>query len=358
MFILKQDKVAAALCASAYIILLIFMNNSFGCPEIFVVLLESVILYWTYTDKINDKKYLVFFGLMVGMLLMIKFTLTAFPFIMFFYFLYFNLKIEKSKKQIIIKNFLILITGMLLPIMLSLIYLIKNNAFDDFIRAYIVANKGYASEGFGVVLNSCICLTVILATALNRKWQIREKLLVSAILMQFTLILSSHIYNYALLPVLLVLVFIIYHTVKLEMKLKKIICAEILLILVVAIFAQGVCGIKANHQRENIVAGANDITLMNVAAYVFNEQGEAPKNKYFFTPNLDCETNRELWDELYRMVNEKIPDNIYIYYDGYKLVRNKRFAWKNIHNILVKLKENYRCVKKYEEGIYKWERKQ
>lgn len=44
LFILKQDKVAAALCASAYIILLIFMNNSFGCPEIFAVLLESVIL--------------------------------------------------------------------------------------------------------------------------------------------------------------------------------------------------------------------------------------------------------------------------------------------------------------------------
>ena len=290
---------------------------------------------------------------------MTKSRLTAFPFVMFLYFVYFNVK-ENTDLKVVIKNLLVLVAGMMAPIIISLVYLIKNNAFFDFIEAYILVNKGYASEDFDVAINVCICLVTVLVIAVNRKWQVRDKMIVASIVIQFAFITASNIFIYALLPVMVILVIAMYNTIKPGLKYTKILCAEIVFIVAVYIIVPGVVDIKVNHQSKHIVAGSNDITLMNVAAHLFNEQSEAPKNKYFFTPNLGCEVNEELWDELYNMVNEKIPDNIYVCYDGDDFQINEKFikhSGGEVHEILAKLKENYNCVKEYPDGMYKWERK-
>ena len=120
LFKTKFESNTAVMLAAVSTVLLIWINDSFGCPEIFAVLLEVVILYWVYTDKVNKKSYLVFFGVMVGILLMTKFTLTAFAFVMFFYFLYYNLK-AKTETKVVIQNICVLIGSMLIPILVSMI---------------------------------------------------------------------------------------------------------------------------------------------------------------------------------------------------------------------------------------------
>lgn len=359
LFKTKFENNTSVILATVSTALLVWINNSFGCPEIFAVLLETVILYWAYTDKVNKKSYLAFFGIMVGILLMTKFTLTAFAFVMFFYFLYYNIK-EKTSIKIVMQNICVLIGGMSIPILISMIYLLNNNVLNEFCNVYILINGGYASAGINIIKLICIAVVIVGSFAFGRFLTARNKIILVAFMSQLSLIIASNFFVYAALPVVVVFIVLSYNLLEADNRLIKSAFGKVLIIISVFMVLLGTVHLVKNYKKSYPVAESNDMLLFSVAAHIFTERSEAPENKYFFTPNVSVEANIDMWHELYDMVEKKVPDNIYVCYDGnYGYMRRNHIedSGEEVMRILSKLKDNYNCVQAYSDGIYKWKRK-
>lgn len=362
LFRQKSEPGTSVVFSAIIFFVILFFNTSFGCVEIFSTLLNAVIIYWMYTNNTNKNGYLVFFGLMTGALLMIKFTLTAFPFIMFLWFVYDNIN-KKTNVRIIVNKILILVGTMFIPLLISLAYLIKTDTLSDFLKAYIVSNGNYAFLDKAVIISIFVILIILLFILTNKRIDIREKIFLSAFAAQLIFIRMSLQAPYAYLPLTVIAILLFYKYLDMPSRLNK---ALVYFSAVATIFTviNGTINIIHSHNTEYAIAGPNDITLFCIHANIFVEQETAPANKYFYTPNFSYSEKPEMWDDIYNMIDNKIPNNIYIpYYCGDEyLVTDLYISDKQIDSdkaveMLKRLKENYTCEKEYQEHLFKWTRK-
>lgn len=366
LFLTRYGKRMSACAPAMYILVALLFNDSFGCPEIYLVLLESVILYWQYADKTNDRKYLIFFGVMTGILLMSKFTLAIFPMIMFFWFLYDNIN-KKTEGKIIAKNVVIIIVSMLIPVAVSLLYLFRTDSVLDFLNVYFGANSKYASMDMKGVFVIAIIFIIFVLFNLKKGITMRERIFLAAISLQFVIIAMSKMFLYSFLPVAVVFEFFVFEYFSrknisgLTAKIYKMIAYEVIIIFTLYMVFIGAKALYYNYTAEHAVAEANDIALLCVYSGIFIEQTRAPENKYFYTPNITYSENPQMWEALYGMVKEKIPDNIYVGYGGSEKIYlpeiHAKYSTEQVCNILDVLEENYTCTKEYANHLYKWERK-
>lgn len=375
LFRIKFSNNISVCLTSVYFSILLIANDSFGCVEIFSILLNTILLYWMYAHKTNQNRYLIFFGLMTGILLMIKFTLAVFPFVMFLLFLYDNIK-NNASITLTVKKILILTFTMMLPMLCSLIYLIKTDTVSLFMDTYIFANKNYASlNSIDAARIMIIVLMLIILCFFGRHTNIREKIFLLAFMAQFITITISKPFPYTYLPLMILVLFALYKLNfpdKFEFRSMKFVCKLLICMCTISLLTYFLCSKCANsvhnivssYQKEYAHAAPNDLALFCISAEIFIEQKEAPANKYFFTPNFTYSENPEMWDELYSMIENKIPDNIYIpVYCGEELIISSFYIGKlpsdaeKAKKILLKLKENYSCEKQYENNLYRWIRK-
>lgn len=381
LFKLKFSKEAAVFFTAIYFFIVMWINDSNGGPEIFAVLLESVIIYWAYAGKINERKYLVFFGMMTGVLLMSKFTLAVFPFVMFFLFIWENTskkavvqmavkKADASEKislKTIAENIGILVGTMLCPVLISIIYFVSNNAFKDFVDTYIFVNKNYAKISNDTMIILAVALVVAIIVLLVKRLNVREKIIAEAIILQYMVIILSKSFKYTYLPITIIFVFIVLKlkgkriAEKIDKKLLTMMMYEAIIVISIYYGANQIPAIKDNYTLKYASAGSNDIALLCTDGAIFTEEEKAPNFKYFFTPNIGYNEKPEMWHELYAMVEECKPYNIYVpYAGGDEIFITKLFmksSEEEIYKILDELNKNYKCTDKYEGNLYRWERK-
>ncbi|MDO8657934.1 MAG: hypothetical protein Q7K55_04290 [Candidatus Levybacteria bacterium] len=130
---------------------------------IFPTLLSGLILFKLITDKKNENKRLSFFNFscearysfaiqlfLAGLILSFSFLfkiVAVFDFAAFIVFLFIvnSLKVPKLLKSI--EDLFFFLAGFALPIIITILFFVFNNAFSDFTKAAFFQNVGYVSYG-------------------------------------------------------------------------------------------------------------------------------------------------------------------------------------------------------------------
>jgi len=139
-FILKRQRKKALIANILYLLIQpLFEGNFFwlGSLASFFVLLSFYLLLKLRSEREVSLSFLVFLGLILGMLLFIKQSMLPF-FAIFLVFVFLELKS--------LRNFLILFFSSLLPFSLSLLWIFNKNIFSDFFYWSVIFNLEIYAE--------------------------------------------------------------------------------------------------------------------------------------------------------------------------------------------------------------------
>lgn len=139
-----------------------------GSAEEFVLPFLAISFYHFLNLLINDKinnKIIFIEGFLAGIIFLIKYTLLGFWFV--FIVTIFIKHILKKEYKNAIKNCLLFLSGMFVPIIITIFFLLLNNSLKDFINDYFIINiTAYTSEG--TIFDRIIKAVCNLCTHLNK----------------------------------------------------------------------------------------------------------------------------------------------------------------------------------------------